>query len=295
MKLRPTSGLYEMLRPRGFFWGLNYSNRPREWQMPRRLPRLFLPTDDEGEQRYDEASRLFSGLHVNTEPPSKTTTALMPSAFRLELEQDLFASLEPQSPGRKRNLSPVQCCEFPPVTSAPQSVDDLVSVGSPPSSLPSIAPADLADSIARRKFDSMNPVVWLAPGRAGEQAWQQPSVSASAAPPSVWDGMYCQQPSAPASSAITTTSLTTTTASQPTAAALVEPVVDGFQSLSLSGESFVQPQQEEQQEQVVQQSLQEPPQQQQLLHMLQAPLQESQEQQQLLQQALAVCRRTGRD
>ncbi|XP_049514389.1 uncharacterized protein LOC119432521 [Dermacentor silvarum] len=41
MKLRPTSGIYETVQPRSFFWGLNYSNRPHDWQMPPGLPRLF--------------------------------------------------------------------------------------------------------------------------------------------------------------------------------------------------------------------------------------------------------------
>ncbi|XP_049514229.1 forkhead box protein G1-like [Dermacentor silvarum] len=186
MKLRPTSGMCETVRPGNFFWGLNYSKSPRDWQMPGGLPWLFLPTDDEGEQRGDEASTLSSGLHVNTEQPSKTTATLMPSAFRLELEYTLFAPPEPQSPGDKHKLSTLQCSELAPVTSAAQSEDDLVSVGSPPSSLPHIAPADLW------KSPSMNPVGWPAPGRAEEQAWQQPSVSACAAPPSLWDGMYFQ-------------------------------------------------------------------------------------------------------
>ncbi|KAH7971172.1 hypothetical protein HPB49_019936 [Dermacentor silvarum] len=171
MKFRPTSGWYDTVRPRSFYWGLNYSNRPLEWQMPQRLPRLFLPTDDEGEQRDGEASTLCSGLHRNTESPSKTNTALMPSAFRLELEHTLFAPPEPQSPGDKRKLSTVQCSELAPVTSAAQSEDDLASVGSPPS-------------------ESMNPVGWPAPGKTEKHALQQPSDSACAAPPSVRDGMY---------------------------------------------------------------------------------------------------------
>ncbi|KAH7971305.1 hypothetical protein HPB49_021265 [Dermacentor silvarum] len=125
MKLRPTSGMYETIRPRSFFWGLNYSNR---WvgvcacvrvyvtsgldpmlaiSMPQGVPRLFVPADHEGVQRDDEASTLCSGLHLNTESPSKTKTALRPSAFRLELEHELFAPPEPQSPGVKRNLSTV--------------------------------------------------------------------------------------------------------------------------------------------------------------------------------------------
>ncbi|KAH7985884.1 hypothetical protein HPB49_026236 [Dermacentor silvarum] len=153
-------------------------NGPRKWQMPRGLQKPFLPTDDEGEQRNDEASTLLSA-HLNTELPSETTTALLPSAFRVELEHELFPPPEPQSPGRKRKLSAVQ---FAPVTSAPQSVDDLASVGSPPSSLPHIAPAD------SWKSESMNPVGW--PGRGEEQAWQQPNVGACAAPPNLWGVVY---------------------------------------------------------------------------------------------------------
>ncbi|KAH7970858.1 hypothetical protein HPB49_016198 [Dermacentor silvarum] len=171
MKFRPTSGLYETFRPRSFFWGLNYSSRPHEWQMPQRLPHLFLPTDDEGEQRDGDASTLCSGLHLNTESPSKTNTALMPSAFRLQLEHDLFAPPEPQSPGDKRKLSTVPCSESAPVTSAAQSEDDLASVGSPPS-------------------ESMNPVGWPAPGKREKHALQPPSDTACAAPPRVWDGMH---------------------------------------------------------------------------------------------------------
>lgn len=72
------------------------------------------------------------------------------------------------------------------MTLAPQSVDDLVSVGSPPSSLPHIAPAD-------SKSESMNPVGWPAPGRAEKQARQQPNVSAHAAPPSVWGVVYSKR------------------------------------------------------------------------------------------------------
>ncbi|KAH7979383.1 hypothetical protein HPB49_009282 [Dermacentor silvarum] len=142
--------------------------------------------DDEGEQRDDEASTLWSGLHENTEPPGKTTTALIASDSRLQLDQGLLAPPEPQSPSSKRKLSTVQGSEFAPVTSAAQSADDLVSVGSPPSSLPHIASADLW------KSESMNPVGWPAPGRTEKQALRQPSVSASAASPSVWDGMYFQ-------------------------------------------------------------------------------------------------------
>lgn len=72
------------------------------------------------------------------------------------------------------------------MTLAPQSVDDLVSMGSPPSSLPHIAPAD-------SKSESMNPVGWPAPGRAEKQARQQPNVSAHAAPPSVWGVVYSKR------------------------------------------------------------------------------------------------------
>ncbi|KAH7971353.1 hypothetical protein HPB49_022341 [Dermacentor silvarum] len=178
--------VYAALQNRYPYYRLLDTKSIRSWKMPGGLPWLFLPTDDEGEQRGDEASTLSSGLHVNTEQPSKTTATLMPSAFRLELEYTLFAPPEPQSPGDKHKLSTLQCSELAPVTSAAQSEDDLVSVGSPPSSLPHIAPADLW------KSPSMNPVGWPAPGRAEEQAWQQPSVSACAAPPSLWDGMYFQ-------------------------------------------------------------------------------------------------------
>ncbi|KAH7970294.1 hypothetical protein HPB49_002340 [Dermacentor silvarum] len=178
--------VYAALQNRYPYYWLQDKKGISSWKMPQGLPRLFLPTDDEAEQRDDEASTLCSGLHLNTESASNTTTAPMPSAFRLELVHKLFAPPEPQSPGVKRNLSTVQCSEFAPVTSPAQSEDDLVSVGSPPSSLPHIAQADL------RKSESLNPVGWPAPGRAEEQAWQQPSVSTWTTPPSVWDGMYFQ-------------------------------------------------------------------------------------------------------
>ncbi|KAH7978866.1 hypothetical protein HPB49_007186 [Dermacentor silvarum] len=261
--------VYAALQNRYPYYRLQDKKGISSWKIPRGLPRLFLPTDDEGEQRDDEASTLWSGLHVNTEPPSKTTTALMPSVFRLQRDHDLLAPPEPQSPGGKRKLSTVQGSEFAPVTSAAQSEDDLVSVGSPPPSLPHIPSADLW------KTESMNLVGWPAPGKTEKQALQQPSVSASAAPPSVWDGMYFQPLTAPPCSTTTTTPLTATMASQPTAAAMVEAVLDRPQKpwQLLSGEPLMQRELHEQQ--------QEPPQQQQqLLNILQAPLQESQEEQQ---------------
>lgn len=100
LKLSPTSGMYEMVWPTNFFWGLNYSNRsdrrPRQWQMPRELPQPFLLTDNEGEQRNDEASTVLSS-HLNTEPPSEMTTVLLPSAFCVKLEHELFPPPEPRA------------------------------------------------------------------------------------------------------------------------------------------------------------------------------------------------------
>ncbi|KAH7974138.1 hypothetical protein HPB49_010381 [Dermacentor silvarum] len=66
---------------------------------------------------------------------------------------------------------------------APRTAEAVpASVGSPPSSLPHIAPAD------SWKSESMNPVGW--PGRGEEQAWQQPNVGACAAPPNLWGVVY---------------------------------------------------------------------------------------------------------
>ncbi|XP_072141680.1 uncharacterized protein [Dermacentor andersoni] len=287
VKLRPTSVMYESVRPRSFFWGLNYSNRPREWEMPREAPRAFAaPTngDDHGQQRDDgEASRLFSGLHLAAEPPTKKPT--LPSAFRLELERGLFPPPDlPRSPGRERKLPAVRCCEFGPVTSPPQPADELISVDSPSSSPPPRVAPELWKSECARPADG-----WPVQERAEEQAWQ-PSVGACDPLPGAWDAdvAYCKPASAPPCSSTTATSATAT---------LVEAVVDSFQKPwpSLSGEQFVQLRHEEQRQvmhEPLQEPLQEPQQQQhqqqQQLQMLQAPMQESREhqQQQELQQVL---------
>ncbi|XP_065281028.1 uncharacterized protein [Dermacentor albipictus] len=281
VKLRPTSVMYESVRPRSFFWGLNYSNRPREWEMPREVPRAFAaPTngDDYGQQRDDgEASRLFSGLHLAAEPPTKKPA--LPSAFRLELERGLFPPPDlPRSPGRERKLPAVRYCEFGPVTSPPQPEDELISVDSPSSSPPPRVAPELWKSECAR------PDGWPVQERAEEQAWQ-PNVGACGALPGPWDAdvAYCKPASAPPCSSATATSATAT---------LVEAVVDSFQRPwpSLSGEQFVQLRHEEQRP-VMQEPLQEPlqePQQQQQLQMLHAPTQESREhhQQQEFQQVL---------
>ncbi|KAL1420327.1 hypothetical protein MTO96_024411 [Rhipicephalus appendiculatus] len=130
IKLRPTSVIYETVRPRSYFWGLNYYLSY--------IPSAFSTPDHGGAGQRDDdddASVLFAHLHLGNEPPNKRA-APTPSAFRLELEKSIFSPPETKTPpGRKRRRTAARdCSDCTP--SVPQPPVDELAGPSSTSSLP---------------------------------------------------------------------------------------------------------------------------------------------------------------
>ncbi|KAH7935254.1 hypothetical protein HPB52_004953 [Rhipicephalus sanguineus] len=213
--------------------------------MPRLHPSALSTPDHDGAARpddEDDASVLFSHLHLGNEPPNKKPA---PSAFRLELEKSIFSPPETRStPGRKRRRTAARDSSDG-APSVPQPA--VEGMGSPSSSLPHM---DL----------------WKTQYVKADSWPEAHQVRASAAAPLYpWGVEYCQTVSASATTSATTSVVSTMMSPQSTAATLVEAAVESLQRpwQPLSGDQFLQLRQDEQHQMtmMIQQALQQPQQQ----------------------------------